>query len=411
MNDDCIASIPCNLCQERSVTVLSNRSRSGAALRTVICRRCGLVWSDPRPHEARRFYEDEYRLVYKRTFEPRPKHVLRAGKTALSRLEKIESRLRSRMRILDVGSGGGEFAYLLRTLGHDVHGIEPNRGYAQYAAEQYGLRITRAFVDEVELLDRHYDLITVWHVLEHTENPFEVLRQLGRALAPGGTLVVEVPNVEARCQSPRSTFHEAHLYSFNAESLKSLAARAGLRTCQSTTSPDGGNITAFFRSAPAQLTAAPADFALPGNHDRIACIVRDHTPLSHWLSVHPFGRFARRFKRMVSEWWQTRRPTSDRVRLDGLYAHGLRAPAQPQAMPWHLIAGAYLIAVVQEWLLLDALVSRAAWIDAAALGAYLATQCAIVAGIVSVSERPRTTPQLVTLGGWSLPLFALPAFC
>ncbi|MBH0181271.1 MAG: glycosyltransferase family 9 protein [Nitrospira sp.] len=44
------SSIPCNLCGGTEVSTLSNRSRSGKPLRTVICKSCGLVWSDPRPH-------------------------------------------------------------------------------------------------------------------------------------------------------------------------------------------------------------------------------------------------------------------------------------------------------------------------------------------------------------------------
>jgi methylase of polypeptide subunit release factors len=109
-------SIPCNLCGGTEVSILSNRSRSGKPLRTVICRACGLVWSDPRPHDARRFYEQEYRLSYKHTYRPKLKHVLRAGNVALSRFEKIEQLLSTRKAVLDVGTGGGEFAYLLQSL-------------------------------------------------------------------------------------------------------------------------------------------------------------------------------------------------------------------------------------------------------------------------------------------------------
>jgi hypothetical protein len=100
-------SIPCNLCGGTEVVHLSNRSRSGKPLRTVICRACGLVWSDPRPHDTRQFYEEEYRLAYKHTYRPKAKHILRAGKVALSRFEKMKDLLASPKAVLDVGSGGG----------------------------------------------------------------------------------------------------------------------------------------------------------------------------------------------------------------------------------------------------------------------------------------------------------------
>jgi 2-polyprenyl-3-methyl-5-hydroxy-6-metoxy-1,4-benzoquinol methylase len=209
------SSIACNLCAGRGVSVLSNKSRSGNPLRTVICRACGLVWSDPRPHDARQFYEEEYRISYKNAYQPKPKHVLRAGHVAVSRLDKIQGLLSCRKTVLDVGSGGGEFVYLLQSLGHTVQGIEPNKGYAEYSIQEYGLSVQVGFVQDGTFPLDSFDVVTIWHVLEHTEDPGAVLALLRTWLKPDGVLVVEVPNVEATCQAPQSTFHEAHLYNFN----------------------------------------------------------------------------------------------------------------------------------------------------------------------------------------------------
>jgi len=56
--------IPCNLCGDVDVEEVGSRDRDGRPLRTTICRRCGLVWSNPRPgeEEVRRYYSREYRL-------------------------------------------------------------------------------------------------------------------------------------------------------------------------------------------------------------------------------------------------------------------------------------------------------------------------------------------------------------
>ncbi|MGE0800939.1 MAG: class I SAM-dependent methyltransferase [Lautropia sp.] len=321
------AGAACNLCGGFDATVLSRRSRSGRPLRTIVCRCCGLVRSDPRPHDARRFYESDYRRVYKRTFEPRAKHVLRAGKVALAKLELIRPHLRARTRVVDVGGGGGEFAYLMKTLGLDVLAIEPNRDYAGYAAREYGLMVARGFVDEVALEAASCDLITIWHVLEHTEDPADVLERLGRALRPTGLLVVEVPNVEATCQSPGNTFHEAHLYDFNAATLAARAAKTGLQVSASWLSADGGNSTAFLRPMPVDAPRAVGEqLALPGNHDRIVAIRRNHTPAAHWRSAHPYRRLAARLTRLLTEGWGTLRPLDSRRRLDALYASACRRP-------------------------------------------------------------------------------------
>jgi SAM-dependent methyltransferase len=319
-------SIPCDLCGGSDVSLLASRSRSGASLRTVICRSCGLVWSDPRPHDARQFYEADYRVEYKGAYEPRPKHVLRAGKVALSRLEKVMPLLAGgRKRILDVGTGGGEFAYLLSKLGHDVRGVEPNRGYAEYSIREYGLPIEVGFVQDVALPPEAFDLITMWHALEHTESPSSVLDRLRRALRPDGVLVIEVPNVEATCQSPKSTFHEAHLYNFNVASLRGVAGKVGLDELRHALSPDGGNITMLFRRAPGAGAQRGAPIA--GNCERVFGIVSRHTDLRHYATPHPYVRAWERLRRSVGEKREVAQlGPGGRPLLDSLYVSALGRP-------------------------------------------------------------------------------------
>ncbi len=319
---DC--SIPCNLCGGTEVSILSTRSRSGNPLRTVICQACGLVWSDPRPHDARQFYEAEYRLAYKNTYSPKPKHVVRAGKVALSRFGKIAQLLSSQKTVLDVGTGGGEFAYLLQSLGHVVNGIEPNRGYADHSIQQYGLTVRVGFVQDATSDPASFDIVTIWHVLEHTEDPGFILARLRSWLKPDGVLVVEVPNVEATCQAPRNTFHEAHLYNFNVVSLRRLAKKQGLYETSHLISQDGGNITMFFTRAEPLITDQFCA-VIPGNCEWISRIVRQHTFLRHHLSPSPYVRVWQRLCRSLEERREAVAPSSGKAILDVLYAPHVQA--------------------------------------------------------------------------------------
>ena len=89
-NPAIVCTIPCNLCGGREVAVLGRKGREGEPLRTVICVNCGLAWSDPRPIEARKYYEEEYRKDYKRIETPRLVHIYRAGRGALDRWAQIK---------------------------------------------------------------------------------------------------------------------------------------------------------------------------------------------------------------------------------------------------------------------------------------------------------------------------------
>ncbi|MBX3303311.1 MAG: class I SAM-dependent methyltransferase [Nitrospira sp.] len=316
-------SIPCNLCGGKEIAILSNRSRSGKPLQTVICRACGLVWSDPRPYEPRQFYEEAYRLSYKQTYSPRLNHVLRAGKVALSRFEKIAQLLSSRKAVLDVGSGGGEFAYLLHALGHAVNGVEPNRGYADHSIREYGLTVQVGFVQDAVFLPESFDVVTIWHVLEHTEDPGRVLALLRSWLKVDGTLVVEVPNIESTCQAPKSTFHEAHLYNFNVVSLRRLAKKHGMHEARHLISRDGGNITMFLTRAQPSLEE-PYKAAIPGNYEWVSRIVREHSDLRRHLTPLPYVRPWQRLYRSLMERRETSGAISGKALLDRLYSHPLK---------------------------------------------------------------------------------------
>lgn len=401
------ATVPCNLCGGTDVSVVGTRSRSGAAMRSVCCKECGLVWTDPRPQQARQYYTEDYRLEYKNTFEPRPRHVLRAGHVALDRLDKVRRLLAGRMRILDVGSGGGEFAYLLKEMGHEVVGIEPNRGYGTFAATQYGLDVRAGFVGDFELPVGGFDLITVWHVLEHTEDPGAVLLQLRGALRPGGWIVVEVPNVEATCQSPRSSFHEAHIFTFGEPTLAALGRKQGLQPLDAFLSEDGGNLTMTF--------AAEAGVRMPGYHERVTAVIAAHTPLRHALSAHPWRRAISRFSQRVAESAQLRRGLSGKALLDRLYAHALPGPrtGSTTVLPgWKWLACAYLLAVVAEEVLVDRVLPAASLSSTQAIGIYAAIQVAVVLGLwAPIGGRPKSARDMLKIGGWASPLFAVPVLC
>jgi len=319
-----IASIPCNLCGDNQVSVLAMRSRSGAPLRTVICRQCGLVWSDPFPHNPRDFYENDYRLEYKKTCVPKAKHIFRAGKVALARYGKIKHLLTERRNVLDVGTGGGEFAYLLKSLGHDLYGIEPNKGYAEYSTAAYQLNLQIGFVQDSRFSLDSFDVITIWHVLEHTEDPYLVLSKLQSLLKPDGVLVVEVPNIEAICQAPNSTFHEAHLFNFNIDTLAKLGERAGLIAESHLFSDDTGNLTVFFRK---NTLDAPKteDWAIIDNAARITRLVQKHSNLNHYLTVVPYRRFLNRMRRSVVEKIKVMAYGSNKRLLDHLYQNDARS--------------------------------------------------------------------------------------
>lgn len=245
----CRTELACDLCGGHEGWIVGLRDRHGRPLRTVLCQNCGLGWTDPRPHQEaiQTFYQKEYRQQYKGSWRPKLKHTYRAGEAALSRIEQLAPFLTKGASILDLGCGAGELLYLLREEGYRVEGIEPHEGYASYAREELELPVQIQFLKGELPGERQYDLITLFHVLEHLEEPSRFIESAAKRLKTGGLLVIEVPNLKSPFQKPNSAWHRAHLYHFSAATLELIGAIHGLERIANWSSADQGNVTAVLR--------------------------------------------------------------------------------------------------------------------------------------------------------------------
>jgi SAM-dependent methyltransferase len=98
-------------------------------------------------------------------------------------------------RVLDVGSGNGEFLVQARELGWEPHGIDPDPRAAEHARAA-GLDVATGGVEDVPD-DRSYQAITLSHVIEHVHDPRKSVAALRESLAPGGMLWLATPNIES----------------------------------------------------------------------------------------------------------------------------------------------------------------------------------------------------------------------
>jgi SAM-dependent methyltransferase len=107
-----------------------------------------------------------------------------------------------------------------------------------------------------------YDLVLLVHVLEHLPSPTDALSRIGRLLAPGGRLYVEVPNFAGPHAAPGKQFHIAHIYNFTPATLRMLAAKTGLRVVKAFTSPHDKSIALLLeRDADAVFRLERASYA------------------------------------------------------------------------------------------------------------------------------------------------------
>ncbi len=222
------SELPCKLCKETQARVISTEGRHGQSLTTVICIGCGLIHSHPIPTkvELDEYYRTHYRNDYKDTYTPKRKHILRYSRNAIERLERLKPFIASG-KLLDVGSGSGEFVYIAKRAGFDASGLEPHEGYSDYTRKMFDVNIITAPLEKAAIAREQYDVITLHHVLEHLQYPLTSLSLLNEWLKPDGILMVDVPNIEESRHSPDSRFHYAHIYNFNHRTLSAFLEKAG----------------------------------------------------------------------------------------------------------------------------------------------------------------------------------------
>ena len=261
-----VEAVPCPLCRaERSTPAFRQRDLALglAALYTVArCEGCGLLYQNPRVRA------EDLALAYPDTYaahvrEPDLSRRLQrhgasvrwllsrhlgyhhltsedAGGVAGLRAAWLRRRIREAFppwrsggRLLDVGCASGKFLRQMHAVGWEVAGIEIDPAAAA-KARTVTPNIIVGDPAHVTLSDGAFDVITAFHVIEHVPDPLGALRNLLRWLAPGGLIVLEVPNAASLSARVFGRYWcgydlPRHLVHFTPASMTALVQGAGGR--------------------------------------------------------------------------------------------------------------------------------------------------------------------------------------
>lgn len=150
------------------------------------------------------------------------------------RMREIRSCFPGPGAILDVGCGRGIMLGLFRERGWRVLGTQLSLTAAEAARRDLGIEVAVGELPDLALPSASFDVVTIFHVVEHLEDPFRYLVEVRRLLAPGGLLVIELPDHSGpgfRLLGVRHLCvdHPNHLHFFTEGSLRKLLARSGFR--------------------------------------------------------------------------------------------------------------------------------------------------------------------------------------
>lgn len=238
--------VRCNLCNQDHARVrFTKKEKFGITpeeFQVVECQTCGLLYVNPRPSQADmdKYYPEVYswketlkgdswstRLI--RRLEKGYRYHLLKGE--VSKVMSVTGKKKG--RVLDVGCGTGDRLDAFRQRGFEAFGVETSNS-ADYASGYLNLKVHKGDLLSAQFPDRFVDIVTLYHVLEHTPNPLEVCREIHRILKDDGFLVIQVPNKESFQQTIFGKRWEGfdlprHLYYFGVGTLSDLLGKAGFR--------------------------------------------------------------------------------------------------------------------------------------------------------------------------------------
>jgi ubiquinone/menaquinone biosynthesis C-methylase UbiE len=133
--------------------------------------------------------------------------------------------------VLDIGCGSGDFLYYCKKKNWKVSGIEPNIKARDFASKRIGERIYEP-KEQKEFKDKSFDLITLWHVLEHIENLDMQFLEVKRLMKKNGRLVIALPNhrsydAQKYLEKWAAWDVPRHLHHFDIDTITLLANRNG----------------------------------------------------------------------------------------------------------------------------------------------------------------------------------------
>ena len=232
------------------------------------CLSCGIVYLCKVPSDIHNYYGKDY-SAYRRGVNIQSA----VNDYDLAKIELVK-RYATASSLLEIGPGNGTFAYLAKKNGFAVDAVEMDLECSKFISETIGVRRcinSKDIVGSLAKLDAKYDVIVMWHVLEHLEKTWDVLELLPSMLAPAGIIILAAPNPKAlqfkifgkywkHVDAPR------HLVLVPLRTLKKMMGIMGLDCVLATTNDD---VCAIFNSYGWWLNSLNS--YLSSKHDGIMC--------------------------------------------------------------------------------------------------------------------------------------------
>lgn len=203
------------------------------------CQKCGFHFTNPRPQKEflAPYYKSEEYFSHRSTKSSLVGFLYqRVRKYTLRKKYQLISSYKSGDYILDIGCATGQFLNEFRRRGWNCSGIEPDEKARKYANKKFGLKA----YDEDQMVsfeDHSFDVISMWHVLEHVSDLEQRVKDLRRLIKDNGCIFIALPNIDSWDAKHYQEYWAGldvprHLYHFRKEDVENLFISHGFKMHQ-----------------------------------------------------------------------------------------------------------------------------------------------------------------------------------
>lgn len=222
-----------NFTKENKYIDVKDFSVSGESFSLLLDQELQLLKTTPTPtlDKLPAYYESEDYISHTdgtRTFFEKLYQIVK--RNAIRKKVALLSKFNQKGKVLDIGAGTGDFLVAAKNEGWNITGIEPST-----KAKEIAISKGVSFSDSLENLEDHtFDVITMWHVLEHVPDLDFQIQQLKRLLKPNGTIIIAVPNFKSYDANHYKSFWAAydvprHLWHFSKTAIEKLFAKQNMK--------------------------------------------------------------------------------------------------------------------------------------------------------------------------------------
>jgi 2-polyprenyl-3-methyl-5-hydroxy-6-metoxy-1,4-benzoquinol methylase len=230
-----IAYNQCPVCKSNSFKtflVCKDYTVSNQNFNIVSCTACSFKFTNPRPEDEKlgNYYKSEDYISHSNTNKGLVSKLYKFIRNyTLKNKLNIISKFVSRGTLLDYGCGTGMFLNVCQKAGWNSFGIEPDEG-ARNLASEMSLKLFSDKKQIQHLTNHTFDVITLWHVLEHVTDLRETLSFFNETLSKNGVLIIALPNYTSFDANYYKEFWAAydvprHLYHFSFETIQKLLSQ------------------------------------------------------------------------------------------------------------------------------------------------------------------------------------------